>query len=151
MDNKDIIRTLNRLIETSKDGEQGFQTTAEHVKSPALRRLFTARANECRQAAAELRALVTEQGGDPDESGSASEAVHRGWAAIKSALTGYTDLALLEECERGEDTALARYRAALEEDLPAVVRAPVERQYEGVIRNHAQVRALRDQARAATV
>jgi uncharacterized protein (TIGR02284 family) len=69
---------------------------------------------------------------------------------VKGTLAGYSDKAMLEECERGEDAALARYRDALKEDLPPTCRTVVERQYEGVKRNHDQIRTLRDRARAAT-
>src|SRR5688572_9257351 len=106
MDHKDIINTLNDLIENCKDGEYGFRTTAEHAKNPELQRICMARAEECRQAAAELQALVRQHGGAADDGGTASGAVHRGWVAVKSKLTGYSDLALLEETERGEDVAL---------------------------------------------
>jgi uncharacterized protein (TIGR02284 family) len=88
-------------------------------------------------------------GGEAEDSGSTRGAVHRGWVAVKGTLSGYSDKAILEETERGEDSALESYREALAEDLPSGVRAVVERQYEGVKRNHAQVRALRDQARAS--
>lgn len=150
MDNQDIVSTLNRLIETSKDGEYGFRSCAEHVRSPDLQQLFNTRAADCRQAASELQALVMQHGGKAEDSGSASGAVHRGWVAVKGTLAGYSDEAMLNECERGEDTAIERYRRALEDDLPVALRAVVERQYEGVKRNHAQVRALRDKARAAS-
>lgn len=149
MSNDDIIDTLNDLIETSKDGEYGFRTSAEYLRDPALKQSFTTRAEECRQAAAELQQLVVTLGGTAEDSGSAAGALHRGWVAVKGTLAGYTDKAILEETERGEDTALASYRKALDEPLPAEVRAVVERQYEGVKRNHLQVRMLRDQARAA--
>ncbi|MBI5271218.1 MAG: PA2169 family four-helix-bundle protein [Burkholderiales bacterium] len=150
MDNdRNTLSTLNKLIETCKDGEYGFQSCAEHVNSAELRSLFTARASDCRQAATELQALVRQHGGEPEDSGSATGAMHRGWVAVKGTLAGYSDLAMLEECERGEDAALERYREALEEDLPPQVRMVVERQFEGVKRNHMQVRTLRDQARAA--
>ena len=141
MSNDDIIDTLNDLIETSKDGEYGFRTSAEYLKDVALKQTFTARAEECRQAAAELQSLVVRFGGKAEDSGSAAGALHRGWVAVKGTLAGYTDKAIL--------TALAAYRKALEEGLPPDVRAIVERQYEGVKRNHMQVRTLRDQARAA--
>jgi uncharacterized protein (TIGR02284 family) len=150
MSNDDVIDCLNDLIETSKDGEYGFRASAEYLRDPAIKQTFMARAEECRQAAAELQALVTRLGGKAEDSGSAAGAVHRGWVAVKGTLAGYTDKAILEETERGEDTAMTAYRKALsEEALPADVRAVVERQYEGVKRNHAQVRSLRDQARAA--
>jgi uncharacterized protein (TIGR02284 family) len=149
MSNDDIIDTLNDLIETSKDGEYGFRTSAEYLKDATLKQTFTARAEECRQAAAELQAMVVRFGGKAEDSGSAAGALHRDWVAVKGVLAGYSDKAILEETERGEDTALASYRKALDQSLPPDVRAVVERQYEGVKRNHLQVRTLRDQARAA--
>jgi uncharacterized protein (TIGR02284 family) len=150
MDNDDAIDTLNDLIETSKDGEYGFRTSAEYLKDSGTRQLFLNRADSCRQAAADLQALVRQLGGSADDSGSAAGAMHRGWVAVKGTLSGYTDKAILEETERGEDVALASYRKALAKDLPPAARTLVESQFEGVQRNHAQVRALRDQARATS-
>jgi uncharacterized protein (TIGR02284 family) len=153
MENDDIIDTLNNLIETCKDGEYGFRSCAEHVRKEELRRFFDDRSRECADAAAELQRMVVQTGGkaaDAEDSGSASGAVHRGWVALKGKLSGYSERAILEECERGEDTALERYREALEEPLPALLRSQIEKQYEGVKRNHARVRQLRDQARAAS-
>ena len=149
MSNDDIIDTLNYLIETSKDGEYGFRTSAEYLTDPTLKQSFTTRAEECRQSAAELQQLVARFGGKAEDSGTAAGALHRGWVAVKGTLAGYTDKAILEETERGEDSALASYRKALDEALPPEVRVAVERQYEGVKRNHVQIRALRDAARVA--
>lgn len=145
----DTIDTLNDLIETCKDGEYGFRTSAEHVRSVELERVLSARAAECAQAASELQALVAQLGGKPEDSGSMVGAAHRGWVAVKGTLAGYSDHAVLESCERGEDSAMSSYRQALDEDLEPRVRTLVERQYEGVKRNHALVRLLRDQARRA--
>ena len=66
MSNDDVIDELNTLIETCKDGEYGFRTCAEHVKSSQLRQVFTSRADECRQGATELQSLVTRLGGKAD-------------------------------------------------------------------------------------
>lgn len=149
MNTDDIIDTLNDLIETCKDGEYGFRTSAEHVRAADLRQTLEARAGDCRSAAAELQALVGQLGGSAEDSGSMAGAAHRGWVAVKGTLAGYTDKAVLEECERGEDVALQRYRAALDKTLPAQIREVVQRQYEGAKRNHEQVRTLRNQMRAA--
>jgi len=148
MDTEDTIDQLNTLIETCKDGEYGFKTCAEHVKAPELRTLFTSRAQDCRQGAQELQQLVAGLGGKADTGGSATGAVHRGWVSVVGTLTGKSDKAMLEECERGEDAALERYRSALKEPLPADVMNVVQRQYEGVKRNHDQIRTLRDQYKA---
>lgn len=148
MDNDDVIDTLNDLIETSKDGEYGFRASAENAKSAQLKELFAKRAADCRKAATELQAHVARLGGEADDDGSAMGAMHRGWVAVKGKLAGYSDLAMLEECERGEDVALASYRKALDAGLPADVLTLVDTQYDGVKRNHAQIRTLRDEARA---
>lgn len=144
MDKDEVISTLNDLIETCKDGEYGFRSCAEHADSSELVSVFNRHAEECLQAARELQEHVVQAGGSPDTGGTASGAVHRGWVAVRSALSSYDDLAVLKECERGEDVAVARYRAALEKPLPESLRAVVERQYQGVQRNHQQIRDLRD-------
>jgi len=149
--NDDIVETLNDLIATCKDGELGFTACAERVESPDLRQLFTQRAAACRQAAEELRPFVIQYGGEPETEGSTSGALHRGWVAVRGSLAGYSDQAMLDECERGEDAALARYRAALREDtLPEQLRAIVSRQQLGVQANHDHVKRLRDALKAGT-
>lgn len=149
MDNGDIVSMLNDLIETCKDGEYGFTTCAEHASSEELRSLFRSRAQDCRTGALELQGLVRQCGGTPDQGGSATGAVHRGWVAVLGTVAGTSDKRMLEEAERGEDAALARYRKALRNtDLPSMVREVVERQMAGVQRNHDQVKALRDRVKA---
>ena len=91
---------------------------------------------------------ISTLGGDPETSTSMSADMHRRWVDLKAMITGKDDEAILNECERGEDVAVKSYRKALEKDLPAEVRSVVQNQYQGVQRNHDQVKALRDAARA---
>lgn len=144
MENDEVIDTLNDLLETCRDGEYGFNTSAEHTKSPELKNILVRHAGECRQAGLELQALIRQLGGEPDEGGSMGGAMHRGWVSVRSALSTYTDQAMLDECERGEDVAVASYRKALKQNLPASIRSVVERQAEGAQRNHDQIKALRE-------
>jgi len=74
-------------------------------------------------------------------------AVHRGWISLKSAASTRDTKAILEECERGEDYAKAKYGEAMRQDLPPAVRELVERQYKGVVANHDRIRDLRNQYR----
>jgi uncharacterized protein (TIGR02284 family) len=147
-DRDDVIDALNDLAECSKDGEYGFRACAEQAKRSDLKSIFLQRADDCRNAAQELYQQIRSLDGKVDEGGSAAGAVHRGWVSVKSALSTYDDKAVLEECERGEDNAMARYRKALKQPLPADVKLIVERQMQGVQRNHDQVKMLRDQFRA---
>jgi uncharacterized protein (TIGR02284 family) len=144
METKDVISTLNDLIETSKDGENGFRACANAVKKQNLKQFFETAADRCAQGALELQSKVQSLGGHPKTSGSASGSLHRGWVNVKSMITGNNEAAVLEECERGEDVAKRAYEKALDQDLPAEVRSLVQRQYEGVRENHDRVRDMRN-------
>ena len=150
MDKDDVIDTLNDLIETCKDGEEGFRTCAEDIKRSDLKPFFQRAAQHCAEAARELQAQVQQLGGKPERKGSLSGSAHRRWVDIKAAIAGKDDKAVLAECERGEDVAKESYQKALNKDLPANIRAIVERQYQGVLEHHNQVRALEKAAKAGS-
>ncbi|KPX51672.1 hypothetical protein ALQ57_00602 [Pseudomonas amygdali pv. hibisci] len=151
--NKETISILNDLIETSKDGEEGFRTSAEHAKSAQVKSFLTNRSTEVAAAVRELQAEVTALGGKPEDSSSVSGALHRAWVNLKSMVTSDDDKAVLEEVEKGEDVAKKAYREALEKarakNVSPNVIALIEKQQAGVLANHDKVKALRDAARAA--
>lgn len=147
--NDQVVAVLNDLLENSRDGEYGFRACAEEVDSTELQQVFQSRASQCASAASELAGLVRQFGGKPNEGGTVSGAMHRGWVHVKGAVGADSPLSMLEECERGEDAAVARYRKALKENLPDEVRMVVLRQADGAQRNHDQIKALRDQYRSA--
>ena len=145
MDDSEVIGVLNDLIETCKDGEYGFAKCAERVNTASLRELMLKRSAGCRSAARELQSLVIKLGGEPAERGSVLGALHRGWVSMADVLSANADHSVRAECERGEDSAIARYRAALAADgLPLEVREVIERQCTGVQANHDRIRQLRD-------
>ncbi len=150
MENSDVVDVLNDLIETSKDGEYGFNECAEHAKSTAIKTALGSRARDCASGAAELQRLVQAYGGEAETGGSAGGAIHRGWVSIRSALTSKDDIAVLEEAERGEDAALKKYREAAGKSLPADVKAVIQKQLSGTQANHDQIKMLRDTVKAAS-
>ena len=146
-DTSDIRSTLNGLIETLKDGEEGFRSSAQKLTNDEIRVQFQSLANQRASFARELQSEVTAIGGEPASSGSTAGAIHRGWIGLKSALTGNEDHAILAEAERGEDSAVKNYRDALSKDLPSDIRDVIERQFREITIAHNQVRALRDGTR----
>ena len=150
--NKESISLLNDLIETSKDGQKGFETSAEDLKNPQLKSFFLSRASDCASAVRELQAEVRNLGGDPETSSSVSGSLHRAWVDLKSLVTGKSDEAILNEVERGEDVALKAYKEALqkaaEKSLPPQVTALIQKQLDGTQKNHDEVKRLRDLVRA---
>ena len=146
--NEEVISTLNNLIETCRDGQQGFQTAAAAVERGDLKQLFHTYSQQRAGFVGQLQDEVRRLGGDPENAGSVAATLHRGWIDLKAAVTGRDDAAILAECERGEDSAVSNYRDALGVDLPANVRSIVERQFGEVKEAHDRVRSL-EKAREA--
>ncbi len=138
------VSVLNNLIETCKDGENGFKSAAEALKSSVTKARFMEYSRERGQMGSELQAEVRRLGGDPEKSGSMSGSLHRGWLDLKAVLTGHDDHAIVSEAERGEDVAKAAYESALKEPLPASAQTLVQQQSAKVRRAHDAVREIRD-------
>lgn len=141
-DNDNVISTLNNLIETCKDGENGFRTAADGVKNSELKTLFNTYSQQRAQFAAELQAEVRNLGGDPENTGSVAATLHRGWINIKSTVTGEDEGAVISECERGEDSAVRNYKDALNETLPANLQSIIQKQFTQVKEAHDRIRAM---------
>jgi uncharacterized protein (TIGR02284 family) len=143
---KEIISTINDLIETLKDGQEGFRQASEAVKDSQLKSLFGEFSLQRARFAGELQNEAISLGDhNPEESGSTSGAMHRTWINLKAAITSGDDHAILAECERGEDSAVNEFKKAMEEkELAAPVRETISRQYADVKRAHDRIRELRD-------
>jgi len=143
---KETISTINDLIETLKDGQEGFRQAAEAVEDPELKSLFNEFSLQRARFAGELQSEAVTMGeSEPEKSGSTAGALHRSWINLKAAIAKRDDHAILEECERGEDSAVHEYQDALEDqDLTGPVREIISRQYEKVKSVHDRIKQLRD-------
>ena len=150
MDSKKAISTLNDLIETCRDGQNGFKEAAENVKSPDLKTFLNQIATERAQFVNELQLEIRTLGGDPQKTGSATGAIHRAWIDIKGTLTGKDDHSILNECERGEDSAVEAYKDALKVGLPTKILSTVERQFQSIKLVHDRVKQMRDSKAASS-
>lgn len=142
--NPDVISTLNGLIETCKDGQEGYKVAAEGIERSELKTLFYQFSQQRSEFAGVLQELVRTLGGDPEDSGSISAAVHRGWMDIKSLVTGKDEGAILNECERGEDYAKDDFEDALKTPLPANVKTIVAQQSQAILAAHNKIKGLRN-------
>jgi uncharacterized protein (TIGR02284 family) len=142
IDNDNTISTLNNLIETCRDGQNGFQAASDGVNNSELKKLFLGYSQQRAQFAGDLQNEVRRLGGDPEQTGSIAASLHRGWMDIKAAVTGKDEGAIIAECERGEDSAVRNYKDALEQNLPENIRSLVQSQYAQVQEAHDRVRTL---------
>ncbi|HQR40051.1 MAG TPA: PA2169 family four-helix-bundle protein [Blastocatellia bacterium] len=145
-DIENAISTLNGLIVTCRDGQEGFEEAAANVNDPELKQLFAEASIERSRMVGELQHEVRLLGAEPEDSGSVAGSLHRAWIEIKGTLTGKDEAAILRECERGEDSALAAYRRALSDKLPSDVRTVVKWHADAVKAMHDNIRSRRDQA-----
>lgn len=155
---ENVLKTLENLIEITRDGQRGFGEAAEHASDPELKQLFQRYSSERASILADLQGLERTFGKpDVDESGTVIGTMHRTWLNLRSAITSNNDQALLEEAERGEDAALEAYRDALDPKatglhaspgvLPESVTAVIARHLAQVQEAHDTVRNFRDSGR----
>ena len=133
------------LVETLKDGERGYASAADKVRdgdhsewAATLQRL----AEQRRHFHQEIVDLGEDYGDDVDESGSVTATVHRGWIALKDALSGDDPGTVLSAAVTGEDHAVSEYDKALEGDLSDGFRQVVTRQRTAIVAARDEVKAL---------
>jgi len=140
---------INDLIKINNDRVAGFEKAGTHLEHDenGLIAVFNRFAGESQQYVAELTAIAQQYGGDPTDGTSTSGDLHRAWIDIKATFTGNDALAILNECERGEDAAKAAYRDALqpENNLSPELAQVLQKQQQGIIEGHDLIRSLRDQ------
>jgi len=142
--NKEVEETLRSVIQSLIDGQEGFQSIAEHLEDPGLRRYFAAESLKRAEFRGDLEEILHQEGvHDIKEKGTVGGAVQRTWADIKSQLGG-GDHTLLETAEAGEDSAKKAYEDALENRLPLPIKQLLVSQYAHIQASHDYVKAARD-------
>ena len=116
MNKNSEIEILNELLTKAKDAEQGYEQAADHCKDDAnLTSFFTRQSSLRFTLGKELEKHIQLLGGTPETSASVAAKAHQVWIAVKGFVTGGDNLAILEECERGEEAALKSYDDAIAE------------------------------------
>jgi uncharacterized protein (TIGR02284 family) len=126
---KNATEQLNNLIQVCLDGEEGYSQACEDVSCNQLHAIFREYAQQRAEFVADLQNQVIKYGADPKVEGSLIGSMHRGWMHAKSAIPSSDDTDIINECIRGDEAALADYEAALDTQLPKVVKDLVYRQY----------------------
>ena len=143
----DDAKAAKELVETLKDGERGYAAAAEKLRDGEHPEWATTLQRFSEQRAGFWREIVDmghAYGDDVDESGTVAAAVHRGWIALKDAVTGDDAEAVLKAALTGEDHAVSEYEDALKMDLSAGFREVVVRQQAAVVAARDEVKALQD-------
>ena len=143
MDLTSTILTLQSLIETCRDGENGYWTAANMVATPELRGMFESLAEQRVGFVGELKRAAESLGQEitpPD--GSVAAELHRNWISFKATFTSGKPETVLHECERGENAAIEDFDEALKADLPDELRQMVEAQRSEIRRALSKIHGL---------
>jgi len=147
------IDVIHDLIKINNDRAAGFEKAGKDLdgSDAELNSLFNQFAGESRKYATELTGIARQYNGEVTQGTSTSGDLHRAWIGIKSTFTGSDRLAILDECERGEDAAKSAYSDALdsENQLDFELAEVLQSQQKGIIEGHDMIKSLRDQAKTA--
>jgi uncharacterized protein (TIGR02284 family) len=139
-----VESTLNSLIETLRDNQEGFKELGHRLLDGRAKRFFLEETQVRAQYAAELENELHRMGvHDVKAHPSHTTKARLFRAGVKAKLTE-GDGVLLSTAEQGEDAAREAYAVALREDLPLPLRVLLDRQRVHIQRSHDDVKALRD-------
>ncbi|GAC1612489.1 MAG: PA2169 family four-helix-bundle protein [Novosphingobium sp.] len=140
------VTVLNTLIATLLDSVEGYTKAAGDIEDSRLGTIFADRARERREVASQLQAVVTQQGGEPENDTTTMGAIHRTFFDLKTAITGRDNEAIVNEVERGEDYLKGQFETAMKNaDLSSTARAAVDTAWTSVRAGHDQMSQLKHQ------
>ncbi len=139
--------TTKDLLQVLEDGKEGYAKGAKKLADsdrPEFATTFRTLGEQRAVFASELQTLAATYGDAIEEHGTIAGTLHRGWMAMKDALSGDDPSGVLDAAEQGEDHAVAAYEKALGEELSLELRSVVERQASEIRKAHDQVKSLRN-------
>lgn len=116
MDNSKTVSTLNDLLNITNDRIQGFAKVEEKVwdSYSGLKNDYDQMVRESQTMKSDLMGLITERGGNPDDSSTTAGALHRTWIDIKNSFGVDHAESTLENVVFGEKAAIDAYQEALQ-------------------------------------
>ena len=137
-----IISSLNHLVAIANDGKYGFENAAKDVEDVTLKQLFLQYSAERNTYVTDLKNLIEQLGGKPDDGGGPLGALHRTWMDIKSTFTAADREAILNACITGEQAAEKAYTETLKEEIPQEAKSLLVQQLSGIEASLNSLRSL---------
>lgn len=138
-------KIAKNLIQTLENGKLGFEAAAEKLDTerPDVAASFRTFAQERATMSTELASIAAAYGDDIEQRSTVAGALHRGWIAVKDALTSDDATAVINAAETGEAHAVKEYEEAVADtDVSPEFRVILARQLASVQAASAYVRGL---------
>jgi uncharacterized protein (TIGR02284 family) len=143
MDNKDIIKELDNLIELLRDGQEGYRLASENTDDHELKSVLSRYSEQRATFAGELQQHQHELGkSDAEDDTSVKGKLHRGWIDIKTAVKSNDRESILKECERGDDHAIQEYTKASEKGLPGNIQSTLVKHLADIETSKGRIQSL---------
>lgn len=149
MENNKTVDALNDLLQINNDRAEGFQKVEKIVMEsyPKLKGNYDHMVTQAAKMRTELTALISEKGGQAEDTTTVAGALHRTWIDLKNSLTGDRDESTLENVAFGENAAIKAYESALESgDLCSESASVVREQLESLRSSYEKFSHLEERA-----
>lgn len=131
---EEVAKKLNNLLEKNYDAEKGYQDAAERIENPTMKDFLQKQAQKRYDFGHEIKTEIKNYGEEPDKGGSAKGTVHRAWMDLKAAVASSSEEQVMEEVQRGEQSAINEYNEVISEtSLPTSVQQILTKQRDQIV------------------
>ena len=131
---EEVAKKLNNLLEKNYDAEKGYQDAAEQIENPKMKDFLQKQAQKRYDFGHEIKTEIKNYGEEPDKGGSAKGTVHRAWMDLKAAVASSSEEQVMEEVQRGEQSAINEYNEVISEtSLPPSVQQVLTKQRDQIV------------------
>lgn len=127
------LHALNHLIQICKAGEFGFRQAAEELATKEHRLLANTTAFKRHEFANALEDQAAKFGVTPPDHATVQAGIHRFWMNLRHSINQKNDEVVLDECIRGEESALKAYQDVFEAKLLPEMEEMLRAQFMNII------------------
>lgn len=135
--------TLNELIEVLNDGKKFYQEAAQEVTRADLKQFFSRMADTKAAIIVDLQGKVSADGKKPAHRGTLAGSLRKGYAELRTKMSGDKEMAYISQLEEFEDRILHSFQDAVKDSDDPSVRMVAEKYLPEVARNHDQMHDLK--------
>lgn len=130
MDNQNVNKALEDLIEVNQEGIKVYRDASGKMQHPDLKTILYRLSQQRALFEAELKDDMRDMGGEPDNISSDLQGTLKDiWQNFKSGLHGADTEKIIDDLKTNESSAMRAYENALANELPEYIKDKVEQQY----------------------
>jgi uncharacterized protein (TIGR02284 family) len=107
---------LQDLVELLTDSQKGYGESAAHVQNEALKEKFMRIGNGRAPWIESIGNELAKLGEETSMNGTTKGALHRAWIDLREKFASRDDLAIVSECQRGDEHLIEHYDSVINDD-----------------------------------